>query len=386
MYGSVCCFFSHFCFSQKISAGSPGETGHFTFFLLFPVIRIFAITLVKNTTFYICYYLFTLSSIGYWLDDKHQGQWLIAVFLSGLATWMFLNTGLYIVLIGLASLLFKKSGRLARIKLCIAILGILLINTGYHQIFLPAIGSEEGFVREMLSIPTQQTARYCALYAEDITPKEREVMERVFLCTPEELGAKYNPELSNNAKESFLIEPTINDLKDYIFEVWWPQLLRHPGIYIDAALAQNYGYWFPDRENYDVVAYYDIPDHVLSEEENEHIHFTQNSMFEAARWAIRWVHETVSKLPGFGYLYSCALYTWLVLFLCTVLIVHKKLRECAIALPILANIGVNCISPVNAYIRYQLPIIVVVPLFLMFVLISIRMTIPFRCAPRHQRE
>lgn len=361
-----------FVLAKKHRLNHRARLGVLLFFLLFPAIRVFAITMVKNTTFYICYYLFTLASVGYWLDDEHQGRWLVGVFLSAVLTWMFLNTGFYVVLIGLAVLLLKKAGALSRIKVCSVILAILMINTGYHQFFLPAIGCAEGYMRETLSILTQQTARYCALHTADITPREREVMGRVFYCSPEELGEKYDPELSNNSKESFLVNPSPDDLKDYLTEVWWPQLLSHPVTYIDAALIQGYGYWFPDREVFDGISYYDIPSFVLSEEENAHLQFSRSDTFETARRAIRWTHETISKSPGLGYLYSCGIYTWAILFLCAVLIAHKRFRECALALPILANVGINCISPVNAYFRYQVSVAVVAPIFLIFVLLVLR--------------
>ena len=85
-----------FVLAKKHKLDHRVRLGILLFFLIFPAIRIFAITFVKNTTFYICYYLFTLASIGYWLDDEHQGRWLIGVFLSAVLTWMFLNTGFYI--------------------------------------------------------------------------------------------------------------------------------------------------------------------------------------------------------------------------------------------------------------------------------------------------
>lgn len=342
------------------------------FFCLFPALQIYAITAVKDTMFSISFFAFTLFIIVYWLDKSSKNSfWLFLIFLSAIAVWMFRNNGYYIVLIGFIVLLAKKVELKYWCKISSMILAIIIINSTFHNAFMPWLNAAEGSPREMLSIFTQQTARYCKEWGNEITEAERAVLEDVFTCTPQELGEKYMPELSNNTKESFVIDPTSHQIKKY-FEVWFKQFLKHPITYIDAAVCQNYGYWYPDREVYDVISYYTIESSPLSSEEYANLQFEQNEMFKNVRTTIQNIHQTIEKLPGIGYLYSCGFYTWIVLFLCAVLLASKHYKECLVFFPTLASIAVNCVSPVNAYFRYQLPIIVVVPLLLLYTLVIIR--------------
>lgn len=360
-----------FVFAKKYKVDCRIRVGILAFFAFFPAFQIYAITLVKDTSFYIALFLFTLMMIGYWLDSKNHFIWVVGLLVTSVLTWMFRNTGFYVVLIGFISLMFKDKNwkRIAKLITLSAI--ILMLNTFYHNTFLPIIGCAEGSIREMLSIPAQQTARYCAEHADEIPFEEREILESVFLCTAEELGGKYNPELSNNTKESFLFSPTGDDLAKY-FSLWWKQLLKHPSTYVNAALIQGYGYWYPDREVFDVIGYYDIPIFILSETENANLQFSLNSKFALSRGIVTNVHHTIARMPGVSYLYSCGFYTWIAVFLCAVLIANRKIKECAMALPLFFNIAVNCISPVNAYFRYQIPVIVTIPLFLIYVVVVLK--------------
>ncbi len=357
------------CKKLKLHYGC--RLGILAFLALFPAMRIYAITMLKDTSQALAFFLFVLVMLFYWLDDKEEKRWTVLLFLSGLLTCMFRNSGYYVLLIALFSLIFKDK-RWKRIAvLGIMMAAVVVINSLVHSVFLPAIGSAKGSVREMLSIPTQQTARYCREYPDDLSEEELEILNRVFPCGVEELGQKYAPELSNNTKESFLLDPTAEDLVQY-FKTWWQGLIKHPGTYINAAAAQNYGYWFPDREVFDVISYYRIESNPLSEEEFASVQLRQNDTFATARIAIQNVHETIEKLPVVGYLYSCGIYTWAALFLCAVLLAKRCYREVWFFLPLFASIGVNCVSPVNAYFRYAFPVIAALPLFFIFTLAVLR--------------
>ena len=342
------------------------------FLTLFPALQMYSITLVKDTSFYISFFAFMLTIISYWLNsDVSRVKWFFLLLVTGLAVWMFRNNGYHIVLIGYLSLIFKDRN-LRRIFQVVGLMVIIIIsNSLLHNLFMPANNIAEGSIREALSIPTQQTARYCLEWQSDITDEERNVLEDVFMCSIEELGQRYNPELSNNVKESFQITPSQAQLKNY-FIVWFEQFKRHPGTYIDAALAQCYGYWYPDREVFDVISYYRIESEPLSQAEYQKLQFVENAVFAQQRINIANLHQTIEKLPFIGYLYSCGLYTWLIIFLLLILLLKQKYGDCLVFLPVLASIAVNCLSPVNSYFRYQLPVVVVIPILFLFVIITIR--------------
>ena len=63
-------------------------------------------------------------------------------------------------------------------------------------------------------------------------------------------------------------------------------------------------------------------------------------------------------------LYCCAFYTWLLIAAALSLIRQKRWQALGLLTPALLSLIVCCISPVNDYFRYFLPIVAMTPLLL----------------------
>ncbi len=360
-------FSSVFIFAKKYNLPYVVRIPTFAYFALFSVWKVYGITFVKDSTFYIAFLLFFLAILDYWLCDKDSWKLYLRLFLTGFAVWAFRNNGYYLVLISLFVLLFKNRNKIRVCKIIGLAALFLVINKGYHTIFMPYVGAAEGSVREMLSIPFQQTARCCKYYSTDFPEEEKNVLESVFLCSVQELGDRYHPDYADPAKNIFLPEPSADDLKQY-FKVWIKQGIRHPVVYIEAFLHQCYGYFYPDREVFDMISYYEIEGEVFFPEEMKVLKLHQNDFFKTARYAVINFENMLSNMSLLNYFYRCGIYTWIFLFLVMALAANKLYKDCLVGIVLLAVLGINCISPVNAYMRYQLPLMVVLPVFLMFVL------------------
>ena len=54
------------------------------------------------------------------------------------------------------------------------------------------------------------------------------------------------------------------------------------------------------------------------------------------------------------------------MFIIGIIIVKKKIRILIFSIPLVLSIAICVVSPVNAYIRYMLPIMAVFPLFIIY--------------------
>lgn len=69
-------------------------------------------------------------------------------------------------------------------------------------------------------------------------------------------------------------------------------------------------------------------------------------------------------MPFIGLLFGAGLYTWILIALTLLLIYFRKYRELAILVPLYVIVLVCIASPVNAYTRYILPVMISMPFVL----------------------
>lgn len=104
-----------------------------------------------------------------------------------------------------------------------------------------AAGVEPGSVKEMLSVPFQQTARYLKEYPDDVTSKERKAINKIL--DYDKLAEIYQPDRSDNVKDTYKNKK--GGLKRYFRQAWLPMFFKHPDAYFEATLENTYGYYYP---------------------------------------------------------------------------------------------------------------------------------------------
>lgn len=219
-----------------------------------------------------------------------------------------------------------------------------------------------GSVREALTIPLQQTARYVKEHYEEITPEEVQILQEGFSVKLTELANLYTPEVSDPVKGVFALYPDTNYLKAY-FHVWAQQMLKHPDTYIQAFFNQTYGYFYPDKESlHDEIGVFSIEDPLRPHGEYMNLTFgIKNGL--GRRLLIIYAH-LMKVIPVIGMLYSPGMYTFILLGCMVFLMANKKWRELVVYIPGLCVLFICIASPVTACLRYALPNIVSFPLYL----------------------
>ena len=227
-----------------------------------------------------------------------------------------------------------------------------------------------GSVREALSIPVQQTARYIRNHRKAITVSEWKVLNEIFNNEAKIIGDVYDPNRSDSVKFKMKHYLSLNQIKAY-FNVWCKHFLRHPSTYFSATFNQMYGYFYIEKPEF-----YDSPGSLKSTREKSEMLgvFTENfkkghRMYNKnilvidnlntmnlrksfINYFLLWI-----KTPFFDILVHPSTYTWLLIFSLTCVLRLKNYKYLFLYCVPLITLVVCCLSPLNASARYSSPVI-----------------------------
>ena len=288
--------------------------------------------------------------------------------LLGLLVSLCRNNGLYIIvpahILLIACFTKRKRVQDCRSIITISIATLAAVYFMLNNVIAPAIGVLPGPTKEMLSVPFQQTARYLRDYPDDVTESEAEAIGAIL--DYEHLGERYNSERSDPVKDSFDNSSTRGDLLRY-FLAWASMGIRHPDAYIQATLNNVFGYFYPGYNYTELGPYqfYIQGEPIATGDLNIHYIVPENIRSLCDGWALLWRNTPVLNL-----FVNPATYTW-VLILCVGYLIHRRRSKYLTPIVILfLNVAICCISPVNGYLRYALPLMACMPILLSWMILS----------------
>ena len=326
------------------------------FFSLHPVFPTFAMTEVKDVFYYVAYLWLLFLFIRCF--EECNKKIVLYIMIASMFVCALRKEGIILCMSCSVFLLFYKVKIYKEWKSIInAILVGSIVAMFLSYLALIYYNVDRSSVKEALSIPLQQTARYIRDYREDITELEWEVLNSIFQGKASEIGSYYTPNLSDPVKSQ--VDNRAFDLqKSAYFKVWRDHFFRHPGSYFSAVFNQMYGYFYIGKE-----AMYKIGD---CRTENfvkgdnlyhEKVIVVDNPKTISFRKAmIKYIYSW-PNFPLLRLLYHPALYTWILFFGLSCLIHFKKYKYLFLYCMPLVILGICCLSPANAYIRYSYPII-----------------------------
>ena len=326
-------------------------------YALVPMFPLYAMSGVKDT-FYTCFViLYTIFLLDLFLFQKNKkiNWWTTfeTIFLL-LMLALFRNNGVYVIILSFPILFFIKS--LDRTKLGVILVSFLALYLGFNKILIPMAGISEGSVREILSLPFQQTARYVKEHEEDITKEEKKIIDKILGY--EDLKDRYKPTIADPVKNEFNKNTTKKDLQDY-FKVWLNGLLKHPDTYIQATMNNVYGYFYPNSTRWYV--YYKFDDRIT---QNDLVDYHYNKL-SPLRTVLSDYGVVFPYIPVLGFISNIGFNTWVLFFLVYETIRKKKKILLPILVPSLVTLLICVASPVNCYFRYAMPYIFMMPFLLL---------------------
>lgn len=290
-------------------------------------------------------------------NRRCSGRDILRVTAVTLAAALLRNNGIYELLPVLIALAFYLRG-IDR-KRCIAgLCALLAIYGGVTKALYPAVGIEPGSIREALSIPFQQTARYVVAYGDEVTDYEREVIDSVIMY--DEIPDAYKPTLSDPVKDTYRGDNS--KLPEY-FKVWLQMFFKHPLAYFGAFFNKCYGTIAPVLISKGTGVSLDY-DPYLAELGIYRVHdYMPTQLFEV-------LNEVDMSVPVLRYICVPGLYTWLLLSCIVLLLKRKKYPALILLIPGLMNVLICVASPMVGSFRYEMPLIATMPVLLGWTCIS----------------
>ncbi len=321
-----------------------------------PIYPLYAMSTLKDVIFAILviFYLLKLFEAIKEADQNYYNikNVLILILLMILIP-LFRNNGIYLILMSFPFLLLidKKN----RKKILIALFIPLICYFSFTHVLLPFLKVTPGSIREALSIPFQQTARYVKEYSNEVTEEERKAIDKIL--TYDTLAERYKPEIADPVKNEYNKYATKEDLKAY-FKVWFQDFFKHPNVYLEATLNNTYGYFYPDQKKWYV--YFNYDKRLINTGE---ILYKYNSL-KGLRNTLSGYANVFPYIPGIGSLVSIGFNTWICMALFAFIIKAKRYKYLIYFTPVISLILVCIASPVNTYFRYTLGYTMAIPILI----------------------
>lgn len=325
---------------------------------LVPFFPFYAITLVKDSL-YTCYFLLYIILLHSLLQEELDLKKAIQIIIIAILLFLIRNNGIYTFILSFPFLLIKNKKWPKYLVVILLVFGSYKI---YNNIILPSLKVTPTSIRETLSIPFQQTARYIKYHEKDISKNDKKQINKILKYNV--IKKKYNPELSDPVKATFNKDYTKEDLTNY-FKVWMKGFFKHPITYLEATINNTYGYLCPLKTNWYI--YYKYRDE-LKEQDKIDYHYNE---LEKSRYVLSGYGVVFQFIPVIGLLVNIGFNSWILLYLLYYLFINKRYKEITILLPSLVSLLVCFASPANTYFRYALPYVASAPLLIYLIINNI---------------
>lgn len=318
---------------------------------LIPMFPLYAMSGVKDVLFgaFIILYIIVIHNLIKTKGINYKWWHYLLIILLLILICLFRNNGIHVIILSFPFLFFVVKNKWKELLLVFFI--IIGFNSTFNNVILPYFKITPGSIREVLSVPFQQTARYVKYHADELKEEEIAVIDNILGI--KDLAQRYDPELADPVKNKFNKYTTDEELKEY-FKVWFKGLINHPGTYIEATMNNVYGFFYPEKTKWYV--YYKFDDRITEDGFNYHYNSLNN-----ARKVLSSLAVSFPYLPVIGLISNIAFNVWLILILLVYAIYKKMYSHILILLPALVLILVCVVGPANTYFRYALPFIFAMP-------------------------
>ncbi len=328
-----------------------------TLFLLIlcsPIFGMYAQYFEKDMLYAIFTLMFGILSVRSLMFEDNSKSNGIFIFIVGILCCFLRNNGIYAIIpFYIACILMHKNKRTKGIYGVFAV-GTVVIYIMINSVVFPMMGITPGHIREALSIPMQQSARYIRDYNYDVSEEEVAAMQ-LFFDDYESVAETYEPPCADAVKSMVIIEK--KDIPGY-FKNWFTMGMRHLGCYFDAFMCLNYGYLAPNEQNMEPSPSNDI---VLEQLGDIGVDGHQNEVNLQILSSLSFINIV---FPFLRYLTMPGFYTWVFIVLLAIQIKLRLNKALVLMIPSFMNLLVCLASPLCNGFRYELPLILSIPLMI----------------------
>ena len=331
------------------------------FFMFSPYITGYLGQTIKDTYYAAFMVLFLTQITLYVLDNAvlKRISWYIILLISTCGCILERHNGIYVIFptfvcIVIVEIIRKNVTLLLIIGLVLALLVPIVADKGLEKL----TNAEKAKIRETLSLPMQQTARFVKYYPELVTDEEKEIISKVLPY--DSLPKLYKEHISDPVKAKFNNDATMDEIIAYL-KVWMKQFFRKPSCYFSATFRQNMYLLYPGYNNYKYYVSAVPADYV----DNTPIKLKSPSKIVMLQKTYEAVLEDMHELPILRIINNMANYVLLFLILALLIINKKEKEKLILYLPIFMSVLIVIAAPViRGHVRYIFPLIWSVPLWL----------------------
>lgn len=317
--------------------------------------------IINKDTLYFCFFsFFSLISVKIILEGLSKKN-AIELLVSGLLVVFFRNNGVYIILPSLFFLFLvqeKRKNKKIMLSVFLAVLSIYLI-INYIITFIYDLHPANPV--EALSVPLQQIARYASQYKDEITEEEASIIDN--LVVYDGIEKRYVPEISDYVKNHYRGNITTEKYLKFA-KLYLKFFIRHPLPFFEAAINHSFGYFDPEYIN-EVIGTYNLYNKDTVSNNDKDIIYSEYSFPVEIVDVARSVAYLCINIPVISLFLFPATYTWIILFVFSYLLRCKKFKLLSVLIAPLLNILICCLSPWNGCVRYTLPIMASMPLYVL---------------------
>ncbi len=235
----------------------------------------------------------------------------------------------------------------------------LLLFTLVSNVLYPALGITKYPSSELMSVPFQQTAKYCLTYPDEVTPEEYEAINAVL---PYDNFVNYDPDVADPIKYTYRGDDSA--LPAY-YKAWFQMFLKHPANYLETYFTNHWLDLTPVEPDchVNIMSTYTYDVEMIGA-------YRVFSVMPTRLFII--IRAAFVQLPLVSLLASPGAYTWAMWICALQLLRKKKYSAFFMAIPGLMNILFCMASPLNGAIRYELPTVALLPLVLGWTIIQSR--------------
>ena len=338
-------------YMQKMGLKTKYLIGVLLIYALVPMFPLYAMSGVKDVlfgAFIFLYFIFLHNLVKTKCEGYKWWNYLLIIILLILIC-LFRNNGIHVLILSLPFTLIiarKKWKQLLTVMVCVfGFYGV------FDKVILPYYKITPGSIREVLSVPFQQTARLAKYHGDEFTEEEIATIDKILGY--DDLAERYDPELADPVKNEFNKYATDEDLKKY-FKVWFNGLIKHPGTYIEATMNNVYGFFCPEKTKWYV--YYNFDNRITENGFDYHYNSLETSRNILSEYAVAFPY-----IPGIGLISNIGFNVWIIFTLFAYAIYKKLYKNILLLAPALILILVCVVGPANTYFRYALPFIFAMP-------------------------
>ena len=338
-------------YMQKMGLKTKYLIGVLLIYALVPMFPLYAMSGVKDVlfgAFIFLYFIFLHNLVKTKCEGYKWWNYLLIIILLILIC-LFRNNGIHVLILSLPFTLIiarKKWKQLLTVMVCVfGFYGV------FDKVILPYYKITPGSIREVLSVPFQQTARLAKYHGDEFTEEEIATIDKILGY--DDLAERYDPELADPVKNEFNKYATDEDLKKY-FKVWFNGLIKHPGTYIEATMNNVYGFFCPEKTKWYV--YYNFDNRITENGFDYHYNSLETSRNILSEYAVAFPY-----IPGIGLISNIGFNVWIIFTLFAYAIYKKLYKNILVLAPALILILVCVVGPANTYFRYALPFIFAMP-------------------------